>query len=83
MNLIKCNGYNHSLFLNVSIVNRLTNNEREILEYALSEYNFINKEKHTAQYSITVHQWVENIKGFYDVNHLRTKAVLNVLSKFC
>ena len=83
MNLIKSNGYNHSLFLDVSIVNTLTKNEREILEYALSEYNFINKEKHTVQYSITVGQWVENIKGFYDVNHLRTKAVLNVLSKFC
>ena len=81
MNKIECNGFSTKLILNDNALVGLTNNEIEILKYALESYGFLNCTCFGAKYSVSIESWITEIKKVYDVNCLKTKAIVNVLNK--
>lgn len=81
MNKIECNGFSTKLILKDNALVGFTSNEIDILQYALESYGFLNCTCFGAKYSVSIESWVTEIKKVYDVNCLKTKAVVNVLNK--
>ena len=81
MNKIECNGFSTKLILKDDALIGFTNNEIEILQYALESYGFLNCTCFGAKYLVSIESWITEIKKVYDVNCLKTKAVIDVLNK--
>lgn len=81
MNKIECNGFSTKLILKDDALIGFTNNEIEILQYALESYGFLNCTCFGVKYSVSIESWITEIKKVYYVNCSRNEAVINTLSK--
>ena len=81
MNKIECNGFSTKLILKDNALIVFTNNEIEILQYALESYGFLNCTCFGAKYSVSIESWITEIKKVYDVNCSRNEAIVNTLNK--
>lgn len=48
---------------------------KDLLQYAISSYSFVNGIK----YDVSMAEWADNIKKVYDSNNPRNKAVLDLI----
>ena len=59
----------------VILKGNLPNCDKDLLQYAISSYSFVNGIK----YNVSMAEWADNIKKTYGSNNPRNKAVLDLL----
>lgn len=59
----------------VTLLGNLPKCDKDLLQYAISNYSFVNGIK----YNVSMAEWADNIKKTYDSNNPRNKAVIDLI----
>lgn len=80
MNKITCNGNVTNLKLAEGALSSFSENDLEILQYAIWAYSYVNQDQYVI-YEINIQDWINNILKVYGVDCKRTNKVIDILSR--
>lgn len=71
--MIQSNGYKTTL-----TVPTVQDEDADTVRYAVQAYGYVNG----TRYSVSLRQWISNIKQTYDANEPRSAEIIRVLTKY-